>query len=191
MYNETISTIIGFVAMLFAMSSYFVKNKSLFFIAQAGAILALAFSCLFLVQYYAVASYFLALLRVGVFYLYEWKGKKVPSITVALFAFLYIVFYFIINVAILNQFNKLDVILLIANMLFTVAFSIRNLMLLRYVFLIPLTMTLIYFCLMPGSSLFVKISYAFEILASSVAIVINSRFIYHLIENKKGKKNNL
>ena len=47
MYNETISTIIGFVAMLFAMSSYFVKKKSIFLVAQAGAILSLAFSCLF------------------------------------------------------------------------------------------------------------------------------------------------
>ena len=190
MYNETISTIIGFVAMLFAMSSYFVRKKSSFLIAQAGAILSLAFSCLFIVQYYAVASYFLALIRVGVFYLFERKEKKVPILMILLFVILYVVFYYIVNVVILNQFNRLDVVLLIANILLTVAFSIRNLILLRYIFLIPLIMILTYFCLMTDSSLFIKISYAFEIVASAVAIVINSKFIYRLTERKKERQNN-
>ena len=92
MYNYTLSTIIGFVAMVFAMSSYFVKKKSIFLMAQAGAILSLAFSCLFIVQYYAVVSYVLGLIRVGVFYLYERKGKTAPNLWIAIFVGLYMLF---------------------------------------------------------------------------------------------------
>lgn len=187
MYNETISTIIGFVAMLFAMSSYFVRRKSIFLIAQAGAILSLAFSCLFIVQYYAVVSYFIGLTRVITFYLLEKSNRKAPNLLIGFFCLLYLAFYFIVNVIILKEFNKLDVILLIANMFFTIAFSIRNIVLLRYIMLIPLSMTLIYFCLMPDSSLFVKISYAFEILASAFAILLNSRFAYRFMEKRKKK----
>ena len=170
MYNETISTIIGFVAMLFAMSSYFVKKKSIFLVAQAGAILSLAFSCLFIEQYYAVVSYTIGIIRVGIFYLFEKKDKNVPNWLIAFFVILYLAFYVIVNVIILETFNKLDIVLVIANMFFTVAFSIRNLTLLRYIFLVPLAMCVIYFILLPGGSLFVIISYSFELLANLTAI---------------------
>lgn len=78
MYNYTLSTIIGFVAMAFAITSYFLKNKSLFLIAQAGAILFLAVSCLFIEQYYAMISYAIGLLRVFTFYMYEKANKNPP-----------------------------------------------------------------------------------------------------------------
>lgn len=188
MYNETVSTVIGFVAMLFAMSSYFVKKKSIFLIAQAGAILSLAFSCLFIEQYYAVVSYGLGLTRVGVFYAFERADKSVPKWLIALFVGLYLAFYFIVNVAILNQFNKLDILLVIANVFFTVAFSIRNLTLLRYIFLIPLAISVVYFFMLPGGSLFVIISYMFELLANVVAILMSSKIAYMFVKRRKDKK---
>lgn len=188
MYNETVSTIIGFVAMIFAMSSYFVKKKSIFLVAQAGAILSLAFSCLFILQYYAMVSYAIGLIRVGVFYLFEKSDKSVPRWLIALFVGLYLAFYFIVNVGILHQFNKLDIMLVIANVFFTVAFSIRNLTLLRYVFLVPLALCVVYFVLLPGGSAFVIISYSFELLANIVAIAMSSKIVYMFVKKHKEKK---
>ncbi len=188
MYNETVSTIIGFVAMLFAMSSYFVKKKSIFLVAQAGAILSLAFSCLFIEQFYAVASYTIGLTRVVVFYLFEKKDKRVPRWLIAFFVALYVVFYVIVNVIILETFNKVDVLLVIANVFFTVAFSIRNLSLLRYIFLIPLVICVIYFIILPGGSIFVIISYTFELFANVFAIALNSKIAYFFVKRKKQKK---
>lgn len=185
MYNYKLSTIIGFVAMVFAMSSYFVKKKSIFLIAQAGAILSLAFSCLFIVQYYAVVSYVLGLIRVGVFYLYERKGKSAPNWLIATFVGLYMLFYVIVNIVILQTFNALDILLLIANVFFTVAFSIRNLTLVRYIFLFPLAISVVYYVLIPGGSLFVIISYSFELLANAVAILYNSKFVYMYVKKRK------
>jgi hypothetical protein len=188
MYNYTVSTIIGFVAMVFAMSSYFVKKKSVFLIAQAGAILSLAFSCLFIVQYYAVVSYVLGLIRVGVFYLYERKGKSAPNWLIATFVGLYMLFYVIVNIVILQTFNALDILLLIANVFFTVAFSIRNLTLVRYIFLLPLAISVVYYVLIPGGSLFVIISYSFELLANAVAILYNSKFVYMYVKKIKDRQ---
>ncbi len=188
MYNYMVSTIIGFVAMVFAMSSYFVKKKSVFLVAQAGAILSLAFSCLFIVQYYAVVSYVLGLIRVGVFYLYERKGKSAPNWLIATFVGLYMLFYVIVNIVILQTFNALDILLLIANVFFTVAFSIRNLTLVRYIFLFPLAISVVYYVLIPGGSLFVIISYSFELLANAVAILYNSKFVYMYVKKIKDRQ---
>ena len=185
MYNYTLSTIIGFVAMVFAMSSYFVKKKSIFLMAQAGAILSLAFSCLFIVQYYAVVSYVLGLIRVGVFYLYERKGKTAPNLWIAIFVGLYMLFYVVVNILILQKFNTLDILLLVANVFFTVAFSIRNLIILRYVFLLPLAISTVYYLLVPGGSLFVIISYTFELCANLLAIICNSKFFYMYVNKRK------
>lgn len=185
MYNYTLSTIIGFVAMVFAMSSYFVKKKSIFLMAQAGAILSLAFSCLFIVQYYAVVSYVLGLIRVGVFYLYERKGKTAPNLLIAIFVGFYMLFYVVVNILILQKFNTLDILLLVANVFFTVAFSIRNLIILRYVFLLPLAISTVYYLLVPGGSLFVIISYTFELCANATAIICNSKFFYMYVNKRK------
>lgn len=188
MYNYTVSTIIGFVAMAFAMSSYFVKKKSIFLIAQAGAILSLAFSCLFIVQYYAVVSYVLGLIRVVVFYLYERKGKTAPNWLIATFVGLYALFYVVVNIIILKTFNALDILLLIANVFFTIAFSIRNLTLVRYIFLFPLAISIVYYVFIPGGSLFVIISYTFELVANAVAIIYNSKFVYMYVKKRKEKR---
>lgn len=184
MYNYTLSTILGFVAMAFAMSSYFFKKKTLFLFAQSGAIFFLAFSCMFIEEYYAMISYAIGLVRVGVFYLFERTNKKVPFTIIALFVLLFIAFYLIVNVWILSTFKPLDILLLVANVGFTYSFSISNVKMLRYFFTIPLTMALVYYILLQAT-VFVIISYSFELAASILAIILHTDKIQSLIKHLK------
>lgn len=186
MYNYTVSTIIGFIAMCFAIISYFLKNKSLFLMAQAGAIVFLGVSCMFIEEYYAMISYGINFARVLTFYILERKDRA-PSIWLILFfMFLLIACFVILNVFILEQFKTTDIILMVANLLYSYAFAIRNLTLLRYVFLLPLSLSVIYYVLIHGT-VFVIISYSFELCANVVAITYNTKYVQRYV-NKVRKK---
>ncbi len=186
MYNYTLSTIIGFVAMACAMSSYFLKNKLLFLCAQGGAILFLALSCLFIEEYYAMISYAIGLGRVLVYYLFERKNKNAPLLIILAFMALFVISYVIINVIILKVFKPLDIVLMFANLLFTYAFSMRNLTRMRYVFAVPLALCIIYYILIKAT-LFVIISYSFELCANLVAILYNSKWFKEFQSGNKKK----
>ena len=189
MYNYTLSTIIGFVAMAFAITSYFLKNKSLFLIAQAGAILFLAVSCLFIEQYYAMISYAIGLLRVFTFYMYEKANKNPPYYIILMFVALFVIFYVLVNVVILKTFKPIDIILMVANVMYTYAFSIRNLTLMRHIFAIPLVLSIIYYLLINGT-VFVIISYSFELCANLTATIYNSNWFKDILNKRKNKQNN-
>ena len=186
MYNYTVSTIIGFVAMACAMSSYFLKNKSLFLFAQGGAILFLALSCLFIEEYYAMISYTIGILRIITYYIFERKNKSTPFIVVVAFVLLFLISYFVTNVIILKTFKPLDIILMCANIIFTFAFSMRNLILMRYVFAIPLVLCIIYYISI-NATLFVIISYSFELCANVTAMICNSKWYNEFKEGNKKK----
>ena len=188
MYNYTLSTIIGFIAMAFAITSYFLKNKSLFLIAQAGAILFLAVSCLFIEQYYAMISYAIGLLRVFTFYMYEKANKNPPYYIILMFIALFVIFYVLVNVVILKTFKPIDIILMVANVMYTYAFSIRNLTLMRHIFAIPLVLSIIYYLLINGTA-FVIISYSFELCANLTATIYNSKWFKDILNRRKNKQN--
>ncbi len=187
MYNYTVSTIIGFIAMCFAIVSYFLKNKSLFLMAQAGAIIFLGISCLFIEEYYAMISYGVNFARVLTFYLLERKNRAPGVLLILFFMFLLVACFVILNVIILKQFKMTDIILMAANLLYSYAFAIRNLKLLRYVFLIPLSLSILYYVLIKAT-VFVIISYSFEFAASLTAIIVNTKYVQKLLQKIKDKR---
>jgi len=174
MYNYPLSLICGFIGMAFAVSSYFVRKKTMFLTCQAGAVIALALSCLFIEQYFAVVSYFISIVRIWVYYIRERQNKPTQNWVKCIFGGLVIVSYVIINIVILQDFKLLDVMFMIAGVMYAFVFGIRNLMVMRYVFLIPTIMTLIYYVLI-NATVFVIISYAFELCANIVAIILYSK----------------
>ena len=189
MYNYTVSTVIGFIAMCFAIVSYFLKNKSLFLAAQAGAIVFLGVSCLFIEEYYAMISYGINFARVLTFYLLERKNRAPGIWLILFFMFLLVACFIILNVVILNKFKITDIILMVANLLYSYAFAIRNLRLLRYVFLLPLSLSVLYYVLIHGT-VFVIISYSFELCANITAILFNTKYCQRFIQKRKEIKRN-
>lgn len=181
MYNYSLSLIAGFIGMVWAVSSYFVKNKKLFLVCQGLALVFLALSCLFIEQYFAVLSYLVSVVRVIIYYLIERADKKQPFWLQTLFAMLVVASYVIINIVILENHNLLDIIFLIGGVMYAYVFCIKNMMLMRYVFIIPTVLTIIYYLLIQAT-LFVIMSYTFELLANIFAIIIYS------IYNKKAKQ---
>ena len=171
MYNYTLSFIAGLIAMLCASGSYFLKRKALFLMAQASAITLLGVACLFNVQFYACISYGIALIRVMLYFALESKGKSPTMWLRSLFAFLSVLMYVVTNVIILKDARPIDIMLVVANCMFSFVFAIKDLKVLRAVILIPLLLCFAYFIL-TKETLFVIISYGIEAFANAFAIVL-------------------
>ena len=175
MYNYTLSLVFGFIAMACAMSSYFVKNKKFFMFLQTGAIICLAFSTLFIENFYAMFSYFLSITRVITYQVLENKGKKVSFWLMSVFALLNIICFACLNI---KTFKALDIMFMIGAVLYSYAFGIKNMKFLRLFFLLPTGLSVLYFVL-TNATVFVIISYCFEFVANLVALVY-----YYIKENR-------
>ncbi len=169
MYSEPLSLVASFIGMGFAMSSYFVKKKNVFLVWQGGAILFLALSCLFKLHFLPMLTYAIALSRVIVYYLFECGNKNVTVWLMTFFALLNVVAYFAVNAINGVIFNAIDVILIIASIMYAYVFSIRNVKLMRFVFIIPTVLCILYYVL-TSAAIFMIISYSFELVANVVAI---------------------
>ena len=181
MFDNIPALITSFIAMALAILSYFLKKKNLFLILQGSTIVFLSLTCLFQGEYFALISYVIAIARVISYYALEQKDKKPAEWLKALFCFMVILSYVIVNVIIIGRYGWLDILLIVANVLYTYAFAIRNMLLVRYMFLIPTLMSVVYFIL-SDFAIFVIISYSFEFVANACAIVL------YAIKNKKLKK---
>lgn len=168
MYNYALSMTFGCIAMLCAISSYFFKNKTLFLFAQGGAIIFLALSQLFLENYFAMISYCISIVRVIIYAVYEKHQKSPPIYVMSIFAVLTVGSFVALNI---STFKALDILFMIATVCYAYTFGIKNMQLLRYMFIIPTAISLSYFIL-DGSVVFVIISYAFELVANVVALII-------------------
>ncbi|MBE7061633.1 MAG: YgjV family protein [Clostridiales bacterium] len=171
MYNYTLSFIAGLLAMLCACISYFVKKKAIFLVLQALAIIFLAVSCLFNVQYYACISYGLSLVRVFIYYIFERKDKPIKLWISGIFALLVVISYVLTNIIILQNYGAVDLLILIANLMYTFVFAMRNMCKLRLCFIPPTIISIVYFILSHATP-FVIISYCFELVANTVAIIL-------------------
>lgn len=169
MYSEPLSLIASFLGMGFAMSSYFVKKKNLFLVWQGGAILFLALSCLFKLHYLPVITYGIALVRVLVYYQFEKADKNLSVWIKTFFALLNVVAYFVLNAISGTKFNAIDLLLIIASIMYAYIFGIRNIKLLRFMFIIPTVISIVYY-IITCAAIFVTISYLFELLANLTAI---------------------
>ena len=180
MFDNIPALISSFIAMTFAVLSYFLKQKRLFLLSQGLAIIFLTVSSFFESNFYAVIAYVLSLTRVVLFYALEQKDKKPPEWLKLLFVGAVLLSYLVLNVIILRDCKWTDILLIFANILYIYAFAIRNMLFVRLFFLIPTALSITYFVLVE-STIFIIISYSFEFIASGVAAVLYSR------KNKKTK----
>ena len=172
MYNYPLSFACGVLAMGFATASYFQKNKTNYLICQLLNITSLVLSYFFLEEFVALVSFAVSFLRAGMFFAYEKKDKEVSLWLKLFFVGLAIASYVLVNVIILQKAGWLDILCVLANILYTFSFGIRNLRVMRYVVLAPNLLSVVYNSLLPAT-LFVIISFGFELSANAVSILQN------------------
>ena len=174
MFDNIPALIASFIAMTFAVISYFLRQKKLFLLFQGSAIVFLTISCFFESDFYAVIAYVISLTRVVLFYVIEQKNKRPPEWLKLLFVGAVLISYLILDVIILHDCEWLDVLLITANILYIYAFAIRRMVFVRLFFLIPTAISVTYFVL-ANATIFIIVSYSFEFLASLFAVLLYSR----------------
>lgn len=134
-----ISQVIGFIALILVMSSYFVgtKKKQLTITIVSNLLVAVSFG--FLGTYTACIGMVIATLRIIIFFVYELKLKEVPEWMMGLI-FLVLVF----NSAIFIPFPIMDLLPMISLMLYTLGLRIKKLIYMRIFFILPSIIFLIY-----------------------------------------------
>lgn len=179
MFEEIAAFIVSFIAMVLVGASYFFKKKSLYLTFQALGIVFLILSYLFTGAYFAMVGLFVGLARTVVFYLYEREDKVAPVFLAFIFAFLTLAAYCIVNLWIQKTAKPLDILYLIALVLYAFIFRVRDLKTVRFTVLIPTSLSVLYTVLTHAVP-FVIISYSFE-LAANVASI----FKYYVFSPKR------
>ena len=183
MENQILALIASFIAMSFAVCSYFVKKKEMFLLFQSLCIIFLITSYFFTVQFFAMVGLFIGLVRVMIYYIYEKRGKLAPLYISFLLVLATLISYYVVNYKILNDSDPFDILCLLALTAYAFVFRIRDLKLVRFLALIPTTLSLL-FTLLTDAALFATLSYAFELCANGVSIIK-----YHVIGDRKLKNN--
>lgn len=169
-----LALIFSFFGMASAASSYLLKKKWQYLIAQGTSILLIAISNLILALFYACISSVVSFIRVVVYYCLEKKDKEANFYVKLLFAGLVVVSYVITNVIILKNYMWQDIMLMAINVAFVYIAGIRNLNLLRYCMILPIALAVLY-CILMNAAIFTTCSYGIELVANLVAIVIYSK----------------
>ena len=129
----------------------------------------------------------IGLFRALTFFFYEKKGKDAPLILSFIFAGLTLASYFIVNLWVLKTARPLDILYLTSLVFYTFTFRIRNLMVMRYLLILPL-LTSVLFGIFSNVTTFVLLTYVFELAADLVAIV---RGIVIIKLQKRKEKNEI
>ena len=176
-----LSFIMSAIALSLYSVSYFFNKKRDYLITQMIGNVVFSFSYFFLGAYFTMVSVIIGIGRALVCFIYEKKNKRGPiSIIIGLCA-ITILSYVIINYVILSQSSTWDFLYLIASCLYTIAFAIRNLRVMRFVITVPHISAITYNILIkaPFTS---AISYTIELTVTLVAIV------KHEIQLRKKRK---
>ncbi len=168
--------------MIFVITSYFVKNKSLYLVFQALCITFLVVSYFFTVQFFAMIGVTIGLIRALAFFWYEKRDKDAPLWIPLAVSATTIASYFIVNYGILKTAQPLDLLCLAASILYAFIFRIRDLKTVRFTMLAP-TILSILFNTLTQAALFVSLSYVFELTANVVSI-----FRYHILPVRKEER---
>ncbi len=161
--------IVSFIAMVLIAASYFFKSKREYLTFQALGIVFLISSYFFTGAYFATLGLGVGLARTLTFYGYEKREKHAPISLAVFFSALTLAAYFVVDLWVLGKAKPLDILYLVALVLYAFIFRIRNLKTVRFCALAPTTLSLVYTAL-NGAALFVILSYAFELGANMVAI---------------------
>ena len=178
MYNYTLSLICGFFAMAFVMIAYFVTKKSLYLLFQSLCIVGLVLSYLFNGQYFAMVGLSIGLCRALAFFAYEQREKDAPIWVSYLVSGATVLAYYIVNFVYLKQAQAWDILCLLASIMYSFIFRIRNLKVVRFTMLVPTTLN-ITFNIVTRATLFVTLTYVFEMCANLVSI-----YKYHIKKEK-------
>lgn len=188
MDNPILSLIASFIAMAFVILAYFVRKKSMYLMFQALCIVFLIISYFFSLQFFAMVGLTIGLARSLTFFAYENKDKDAPLWLSAILAGATLASYFIVNLGILGTAQPLDILCVLALMMYAFIFRIRNLKVVRFTMLVPTVLSIL-FNILTHAAIFATLTYAFELCANVVSI-----FKYHIIpwiQNKKqGDKTN-
>lgn len=169
MDNPTLALTASLLSMIFVIIAYFVKNKSLYLAFQASCIVFLVISYFFTMQFFAMVGLSIGLIRALVFFTYEKKDKDAPLLVSFAFVVAATASYLIINLWILKTAQPLDLLCLSASIMYSFIFRIRNLKIVRYMMLIPTTLSILFNAL-TNAAIFATLSYVFELLANIVSI---------------------
>ena len=176
---EILAFLTSFVAMSLIVASYFFTAKRTYLFFQALGIVFLISSYFFGGEYFATIGLAIGLLRTLTYYHFEKNGKTAPIELAFLFSALTIVGYGFVNFFLLKSVQLLDLICLVALVLYAFIFRIRDLKKVRFLVLIPTGLSLFYNVLV-GAAIFTILSYAFELGANVVAIIK-----YHFPKRKR------
>ena len=166
---ELFSYVSGLIAMIFIVSSYFLKNKKLYLLFQGIGIVFLILSYFFIAEFFAMIGLAIGLLRCLIYFLYEQNGKTAPLFFAVCISFMTLASYFIVNVGIQKTGKGEDILYLTALIGYAFTFRIQSLRLMRWLTLIPNALSIVYGFVISATP-FVIVSYAFELGANALAI---------------------
>ncbi len=136
--NFILSQIMGAIALLLMIISYFDKNKIRFFFIQLIANIFYGLSFIFSNAMVAGINSLISIVRVLLLYIYNRKDKKPPLIFILIFSIIYI------TVGIIFIKDYYDIITIITPILFTVAMWMKDMQIIRYFLIIPNTLLIFY-----------------------------------------------
>lgn len=179
MDNPILATIASFLAMVMVVLAYFVKKKSVYLTFQASCIVFLIFSYFFSLQFFAMIGLTIGLCRTLVFFVYEKYNKRAPIWLSFLLGGMTVASYFIVNLGILHTAKPLDILCLVALVMYAFIFRIRNLKIVRFTMLVPTVLSILYNAL-TFAPIFSCCTYIFELVANVISILK-----YHVFGEKK------
>lgn len=179
MEQRTLALIASFIAMVFVVAAYFVKKKAYYLLFELLCIVFLMVSYFFTVQFFAMIGLAVGLIRTITFFIYESTEKQAPICWSFIFAVLTIATYFIIDFVIIKKSQPLDVLSLLALVMYAFIFRIRNLKIVRYSMLVPTVLSIL-FNVLTQAALFTTFTYVFELCANGISI-----FKYYIFVKKR------
>ena len=120
MENKILADIASYIAMTLVVFSYFTRKKERFLLFQSLCIVFLIVSYFFNLQFFAMVGLAVGLLRALVYFAYEKRGRLAPMYWPFLLSGLTLASYLVVNFAILETADPLDILCLVGLVLCTI-----------------------------------------------------------------------
>lgn len=136
--NFILAQVFGGIALILFIVSYFCNDKKLFFLIQIIGDIFYGLSFAVNLALVAGINTFISIIRGILFYIYERKKKEIPYTWVTIFSALYLL------VGVLFFKNYLDIMVMITQILFTIAMWMKDMQKIRYFVLVPSVILVVY-----------------------------------------------
>ena len=167
--RENLALVASFFAMLSVGTAYFMKRKNAYLFCQGTCLVFLILSYLFNAQYFAMIGVAIGLLRTIAYFIYEQKDCVAPLYVPILAVLLSLASYFIVNYAVLQTAQPLDILCLLSLIGYAVIFRIRDMRLVRFLAFIPIILAII-FNTLTRAPIFTSITYIIELTVNVISI---------------------